>query len=167
MKQLSDRKYKSMMRMIDVALPKFDDDDAETSRPGPTVRQLSTFGQSSRRKIDDETEYHTEPNEADSDDEDVDGEVEGENSKDEFFDTEDMADGVRSPSPYPRRSPLTRHGTHRKRTFTRRRSSSPSRSTASRRPSSAPRSTRPSRIGCSSTPCSRASSSSSASVRST
>ncbi len=94
---LSDRKYKSLMKMIDVALPKFDDDADTTgasTRPpvAPTGRHTS-FAQS--RHIDDmgdDEELHgihlSQDPDADEDaeaDDDADG-------KDEFFEVQDIAD---------------------------------------------------------------------------
>lgn len=77
------------MRMIDVALPKFDDDD-QPVRLGPT-RELSSFTQSKRNAADDDKEYHLEaPEEEPEDDTETD-----DASKEVFFDTEDIADGVR------------------------------------------------------------------------
>lgn len=80
--QLSDRKYKSMMRMIDVALPKFDDPSSDHSRhvEQPLIRETAAFA---KKKATDEEEYHL----MQEDEEDKDG-------KEEFFDTEDMVDGV-------------------------------------------------------------------------
>lgn len=77
------------MRMIDVALPKFDDpanSTADLSRHAepPMIRQTSTFA---KKRAADEEEYHLMQEE----EEDKDG-------KEEFFDTEDMLEGVSSSS---------------------------------------------------------------------
>lgn len=98
--QLSDRKYKSLMKMIDVALPNFDDGkDAEkaTARaPAPVVRHTS-FARSRARAADeeedDELKVHEETTDDESDDpSDDDGDGDGE--KEKFYDTPDIADGV-------------------------------------------------------------------------
>ncbi|KAM0749832.1 hypothetical protein T439DRAFT_348604 [Meredithblackwellia eburnea MCA 4105] len=87
---ISDRKYKSMMRMIDVALPKFD--DSAPARPALAPHATSTFGQSARPAVDDDAEYHLEATaeESESESEAEEDEVTG---KEEFFDPPDIADG--------------------------------------------------------------------------
>lgn len=77
---ISDKKYKSMMRMIDVAIPRFDS-------ALPVTRQSPAPLQKPARHEDDE--YHPQhhehaPSHGQEDKED----------KDEFFDTEDIVDGV-------------------------------------------------------------------------
>ncbi|ORY90221.1 hypothetical protein BCR35DRAFT_261800 [Leucosporidium creatinivorum] len=104
---LSDRKYKSLMRMIDVAIPKFgDDDDPSSTRPSinPVVRHTS-FARS-RTADDDDEEYNVEHEDSDDgadkepDDDDGEGTVRGDDDKEEdggekdvFFDTQDIAEG--------------------------------------------------------------------------
>lgn len=73
--------------MIDVAIPQFGDDDPSPARPSISVaRKPSTFA---RIRQQDEEEYHLEHEKVEEDDK------EDEGAKDEFFDTEDMIDGVR------------------------------------------------------------------------
>ncbi|BGP21450.1 Vacuolar protein sorting-associated protein 13 [Rhodotorula toruloides] len=97
----SDRKYKSLMRMIDVAIPHFgdEDEDVQAQRPGPQPNQRGiSFAQSRSRvaDLDDgdedlhighDTDSEGAENDAVNDDDDKDG------GKDEFFDTPDIADG--------------------------------------------------------------------------
>lgn len=88
-RQLSDRKYKSMMRMIDVALPKFDDPAPPTTTsvsgtlevPRFVGRRSSAFVQS-REAAQKEEEYHVLQEE--EEEEEVGG------KKDEFFDVEEL-----------------------------------------------------------------------------
>lgn len=88
-RQLSDRKYKSMMRMIDVALPKFDDPAPPTTTsasgtlevPRFIGRRSSAFVQS-REAAQNEEEYHVLQEE--EEEEDAGG------KKDEFFDVEEL-----------------------------------------------------------------------------
>lgn len=94
MAQLSDRKYKSMMRMIDVALPKFDDnpkDDVSSHPIAQPMRHTSTFAQA-RAAEEEEIEHHLD--EQHSDEEDGKEEDAEAGEKDEFFDTPDISDGV-------------------------------------------------------------------------
>ena len=90
------------MRMIDVAIPKFGDDDSPpTSRPtiNPVVGHTS-FARS--RTAEDDEEYNVEHEDSGSDEEGSedgtergDGDKEDEGAeKDVFFDTQDMAEGV-------------------------------------------------------------------------
>ncbi|BGP36549.1 Vacuolar protein sorting-associated protein 13 [Rhodotorula kratochvilovae] len=93
----SDRKYKSLMRMIDVALPKFDDPNAASrSRPPiqPVVRHSSFARSRSRVVPDEDDEDLTVGDETDEEASEA-GEVEEDkdDGKDEFFDTPDIADG--------------------------------------------------------------------------
>lgn len=71
--------------MIDVALPKFDDPPPATGISTPVSRPVPTFAQN---RAADDVEYHLM--QEDEDDEN-DGKDDG---KDEFFDTEDIQDGV-------------------------------------------------------------------------
>lgn len=80
------------MKMIDVAIPQFDDHASTRPSPIPIARKPSAFAQS---RIEDEEEYHLE----DEKDEEEDA-----GGKDEFFDTEDIADGVSTRSPRLERS---------------------------------------------------------------
>lgn len=88
-----------MMHMIDVAVPNFDGDDDTPTRPQlvPAARHTS-FAQSRSRADDDDEEYHVdvesddEPEADEADDDDGDKDDEGE--KEEFFDTQDIAEGV-------------------------------------------------------------------------
>lgn len=97
------------MRMIDVAIPKFGDDDASPSRPSinPVVRHTS-FARS-RTVDDDDEEYNVEHEDSDdgedkeADDDDGEGTVKGDDDKEDdggdkdvFFDTQDIAEGVSS-----------------------------------------------------------------------
>ncbi|SCV68005.1 BQ2448_126 [Microbotryum intermedium] len=90
---LSDRKYKSLMRMIDVALPKFGDDknasEDAAARPPPIVTRHSSFARS-RPVVHEDVEYHVEKAESEHE-EDEDEDETGE--KEEFFDTEDSPGG--------------------------------------------------------------------------
>ncbi|GAA5952650.1 hypothetical protein JCM21900_006060 [Sporobolomyces salmonicolor] len=92
---VSDRKYKSMMRMIDVALPNFDSDAEKsvTSRPSlqPVARHTS-FAQSRSRAAGEDDEELQVLGDTDSDGS-GDADDEQEDGKDEFFDTPDIADG--------------------------------------------------------------------------
>lgn len=98
---LSDRKYKSLMRMIDAALPKFgdQDDDKTQSRPAinPVVRHTSFARSRSRPAEDDDEEYNVEHESSDDDDAEDDGEKDkgAEGEKDVFFDTQDISTDVR------------------------------------------------------------------------
>ncbi|GAA5898641.1 hypothetical protein JCM6882_000886 [Rhodosporidiobolus microsporus] len=97
---LSDRKYKSLMRMIDVAVPKFGEanpDNAPSARPGiqPVVRHTSFAPSRSRVPKDDDDDHlsvggDTDDEDGETDEEDDD---EKEGGKDEFFDTQDIAEG--------------------------------------------------------------------------
>ncbi|GAA5969299.1 hypothetical protein JCM11641_007543 [Rhodosporidiobolus odoratus] len=95
---LSDRKYKSLMRMIDVAIPKFGEPDpknAPTTRPSlqPTVRHTS-FAKS-RSRVPQEDDHLSVGGDTDSErggEDDVE-EEDDENAKDEFYETQDIADG--------------------------------------------------------------------------
>lgn len=98
----SDRKYKSMMRMIDVAIPKFNGDAEKnvTTRPAlhPAARHTS-FAQSKTKvpKDDEDEDLHiSEDTASEGSDkgEEEEEEEEKEGGKDEFFDTPDIADGV-------------------------------------------------------------------------
>ncbi|GAA5827080.1 hypothetical protein JCM11251_002234 [Rhodosporidiobolus azoricus] len=98
---LSDRKYKSLMRMIDVAIPKFgvsDADNAPSARPSiEPVRHTSFAPSRSRVPKDDDDDHlsvggHTDDEGGDSDGEE-DDDVEKEGGKEEFFDTQDIAEG--------------------------------------------------------------------------
>jgi len=99
-RQISDRKYKSMMRMIDIAIPHFNSDAEKTvtTRPAlqPAARHTS-FAQSKSKvpQHDDDDELRVDEDTASegSDDEEAEGEKD-EDGKDEFFDTPDIADGV-------------------------------------------------------------------------
>lgn len=66
--------------MIDVALPRFGDG----SPAAPTLRQTSVFGLNA---ANEDEEYHFEHSEIHEEEDDGAG-------KDEFFDTEEMAEGV-------------------------------------------------------------------------
>ncbi|GAA5995177.1 hypothetical protein JCM5350_001861 [Sporobolomyces pararoseus] len=97
----SDRKYKSMMRMIDVAIPKFNGDAEKnvTTRPAlhPAARHTS-FAQSKTKvpKDDEDEDLHiSEDTASEGSDkgEEEEEEEEKEGGKDEFFDTPDIADG--------------------------------------------------------------------------
>lgn len=95
--------------MIDVAIPDFDGDAEKnvTTRPAlqPAARHTS-FAQSKSKvtEHDDDEDLHisedTASNKSVDDDEDEE-EEEKEGGKDEFFDTPDIADGVRQSSPFP------------------------------------------------------------------
>lgn len=75
------------MRMIDVALPKFGDDDkTPPTRPVEPTR-MTTFRKA--RDEEKEIEHHLDEPSVDEDAKDE--------GKDEFFDTQDIADGVCSP----------------------------------------------------------------------
>ncbi|GAA5859573.1 hypothetical protein JCM8547_006147 [Rhodosporidiobolus lusitaniae] len=98
---LSDRKYKSLMRMIDVAIPKFDEPSGDKAPQRPdihTAARHTSFAQSRNRiPKDDDDDHLSVGGDIDSDagtdggtDEDEDGK---EGGKDEFFDTQDIADG--------------------------------------------------------------------------
>ncbi|KAL7343935.1 hypothetical protein BJY59DRAFT_711306 [Rhodotorula toruloides] len=95
----SDRKYKSLMRMIDVAIPHFGDEDVQVQRPGPQPNQRGTsFAQSRSRAatLDDDDEdlhvgHYTDSESAEGDAGDDEDDKDG--GKDEFFDTPDIADG--------------------------------------------------------------------------
>ncbi|KAK4052926.1 Vacuolar protein sorting-associated protein 13 [Microbotryomycetes sp. JL221] len=93
---LSDRKYKSLMKMIDVALPNFDDNkkaDPTTARvPAPVVRHTS-FARSRTRAADDEEDTELHVHEETTDDGEEDGEDGEDTGKEKFYDTEDIADG--------------------------------------------------------------------------
>lgn len=84
------------MKMIDVAIPHFDDDPSPARPSISAARKPSTFARI--RQQQDEEEYHLDHEKADED------EKEDEGAKDEFFDTEDMIDGVSS---FPSTSTLT------------------------------------------------------------
>lgn len=73
--------------MIDVALPKFDDPPLTNGVSAPISRPIPT---SAQNRAADDVEYHLM--QEDEDDEN-DGKDDG---KDEFFDTEDIQDGVRT-----------------------------------------------------------------------
>lgn len=98
----SDRKYKSLMRMIDVALPKFDDPNAPPpSRPSiePAARHTSFARSRSRVPGDGDEDLTVGP---ETDDEASDGEREDGEDKDDkddqddkFYEVPDIADGVR------------------------------------------------------------------------
>lgn len=100
--QFSDRKYKSLMRMIDIAIPKFSG-DGETSPSRPSIdpiAQHTSFARSRSRvppASDDDDDDLTVRHQSDSDNDETarDDDVEGEkgDDKDEFFDTADIADG--------------------------------------------------------------------------
>ncbi|GAA5992083.1 hypothetical protein JCM10908_000736 [Rhodotorula pacifica] len=98
----SDRKYKSLMRMIDVAVPKFGDpSSAPSSRPAIEPAPGHTSFARSRSRVptvdeDDEDleikhETDSEGSETAVSEQDDDGDKAEE--KDEFFDTPDIADG--------------------------------------------------------------------------
>ncbi|KAK4050444.1 Vacuolar protein sorting-associated protein 13 [Microbotryomycetes sp. JL201] len=92
---LSDRKYKSLMKMIDVALPNFDDDssktDASNSRQPLPVNRHASFARSRARAVDDEEDADLHIHEETTDD--GAGDEDEEADKDKFYDTEDIADG--------------------------------------------------------------------------
>ncbi|GAA6061937.1 hypothetical protein JCM10212_001505 [Sporobolomyces blumeae] len=93
---ISDRKYKSMMRMIDVAIPKFNPDAEKTVTTRPTLAKAprhTSFAQSRSKVKEDEEdeELHVGEDTASEESDDEDEEKEG--GKDEFFDTPDIADG--------------------------------------------------------------------------
>ncbi|GAA6006460.1 hypothetical protein JCM10207_004941 [Rhodosporidiobolus poonsookiae] len=96
---LSDRKYKSLMRMIDVAIPQFGDpnpDNAPTTRPSiqPTVRHTSFAQSRSRVPQDDDDDGLSVGTATDSErGDETDEEEDKDGGKDEFFDTQDIADG--------------------------------------------------------------------------
>lgn len=157
--------------MIDVAIPKFGDDDAQpTSRPSvnPVVGH-SSFARS--RPEEDDEEYNVENEDSGSDSEESDdGTEKGQDDKEEeggdkdvFFDTQDIAEGVSFESLSSDVLKLTfTPSSRRSRTFIRRRSSSLSKSIASKPPSSAPIPTPADQTAFSPTLSSRASASSSA-----
>ncbi|GAA5925213.1 hypothetical protein JCM10213_008734 [Rhodosporidiobolus nylandii] len=96
---LSDRKYKSLMRMIDVAVPKFGDSDTgnpPSARPSiqPVVRHTS-FAPSRSKVPKDDDEDHLSVGDTDSErGREGDGEDdEDEGAKEEFYETQDIADG--------------------------------------------------------------------------
>ncbi|KDE03795.1 hypothetical protein MVLG_05736 [Microbotryum lychnidis-dioicae p1A1 Lamole] len=90
---LSDRKYKSLMRMIDVALPKFGDDKSASenaaTRPPPIVTRHSSFARS-RPVVHEDVEYHVEKAESEPEEEEDEDDT---GEKEEFFDTEDSPTG--------------------------------------------------------------------------
>ncbi|GAA6031882.1 hypothetical protein JCM8097_003317 [Rhodosporidiobolus ruineniae] len=96
---LSDRKYKSLMRMIDVAVPKFGDDNpdnAPSSRPSlEAAPRHTSFAQSRSRVPRDDDDHLSVGGETDSErgDEEESDEEDVKSGKDQFFDTEDIADG--------------------------------------------------------------------------
>ncbi|KAL4243512.1 VPS13 family protein [Abortiporus biennis] len=82
---LSDTKYKSLMRLVDVAIPKFDDDDGDTReqiRPDPSPFRLPSgfFGMS-------EAEYTLE--DEDNDDRKEDRTIASKDQDEEFFEAEE------------------------------------------------------------------------------
>lgn len=166
----SDRKYKSLMRMIDVALPKFDDpaNSPTTRPPAQPMPRHTSFAQSRNKVVSDEEDDDLQV----GGDTDTEGESDSEDEKEggteeEFYDTPDIVDGVR---PFLSGAPsvlLTPVDECRSRMFTKRLSSSLSPWTAFRRPSSGPMSIQPSPTASLSTPSSRVSSSASSSARST
>lgn len=87
--QISDRKYKGMMRMIDVALPRFGNDGpAATGQPVQSAAPRRTSFTKSRVAKEDEEFLLDRDSDKDHKEQDVAG------AKDEFFDTEDFAEGV-------------------------------------------------------------------------
>lgn len=81
---VSDVKYKSLMRLIDVAIPHFDDIDAQSPETTETVKHTSmTFPLSSGLFGPTEAEYHL-----DSDDEEA-GEETPAGEQEEFFEVEE------------------------------------------------------------------------------
>ncbi|GJN91455.1 hypothetical protein Rhopal_004478-T1 [Rhodotorula paludigena] len=92
----SDRKYKSLMRMIDVALPKFDDpaNSPSTRPPAQPMPRHTSFAQSRNKVVSDEEDDDLQvggdtDTEGGSDSED---EKEG-GTEEEFYDTPDIVDG--------------------------------------------------------------------------
>ncbi|KAJ7181657.1 vacuolar protein sorting-associated protein 13 [Mycena crocata] len=84
---LSDTKYKALMRLIDVCIPKFGGDTGQTATPPPMVKNASSAFQlpkSSGLFSQSETEYNVE--EEDDDDDADDASTGGE---EKFFDTSD------------------------------------------------------------------------------
>lgn len=90
----SDRKYKDLMRMIDVAIPHFDDGGGGASKAKqgsdkpaqPTARESAPVGLKKIPLRDQEKEYHLDAEDALDDGRD--------DGKDEFFDTQDISDGT-------------------------------------------------------------------------
>lgn len=80
---LSDAKYHSLMRLIDVSIPKFDDGVV----PGPTLKASDKSDSVTKYQLPTnmfrtaETEYHIEEDDDDNDNDDPD-------AKDEFFEAE-------------------------------------------------------------------------------
>ncbi|GAA5849449.1 hypothetical protein JCM5353_001982 [Sporobolomyces roseus] len=95
---ISDRKYKSMMRMIDIAIPHFNSDAEKTvtTRPAlqPAARHTS-FAQSKSKvpQHEDDDELRVDEDTASEGSDDEVEEDKEEDGKDEFFDTPDIADG--------------------------------------------------------------------------
>jgi len=86
---LSDRKYKALMRLIDISIPKFDEDDHNGSPSVPTVpRHLSTF----QLPV---TLFGPDRHDFDMENQDLDGQDEtGSSHTDTFFEAEESIQNV-------------------------------------------------------------------------
>ena len=82
---LSDRKYKALMRLIDISIPKFDEDDHNGSPSVPTApRHLSTFQL-----------FAPDRHDFDMENQDLDGQDEtGSSHTDTFFEAEESIQNV-------------------------------------------------------------------------
>lgn len=88
---LSDTKYKSLMRLIDVAIPHFDDDtEIPAALPNPKLEKSSAFrlrsgffGQNEEYNIDDDSETHDSGSGSNSVDK-----LDNSGDEDQFFEAE-------------------------------------------------------------------------------
>jgi vacuolar protein sorting-associated protein 13A/C len=92
---LSDTKYKSLMRLIDVCVPKFEG-DADKEPPPPTTRTVSgAFQLPSGLFGQPETEYNIDDEDEDVNDDDDDDDEGSVSREDLFFEAEDGSSEVR------------------------------------------------------------------------
>lgn len=91
---LSDTKYKALMRLIDVGIPHFDEDEGDGSRLAISQRSNAFKLSSGFFGASEETEYNVDDAEDETNAEAVPQENEPEDHEEEFFDAADGAPTV-------------------------------------------------------------------------
>lgn len=99
---ISDRKYKSLMRMLDVAIPHFDDDSTNNAGTTPTTTSIDagpapTNVRDRRKSLNMKAQFDNEEHEIGDLDQDTDiedNESDGD-KEDKFYEAPDVVDSVR------------------------------------------------------------------------